>query len=29
MKEWFTGTGERYSFLEILEVIKNHNNNNG
>ena len=29
MKNWFTGTGERYSFEEVLEIIENHNNNNG
>ncbi|HBY70380.1 MAG TPA: hypothetical protein DEG69_23030, partial [Flavobacteriaceae bacterium] len=29
MKNWFTGAGERYSFEEVLEIIENHNNNNG
>lgn len=29
MKDWFTGTGERYSFEEIVKVIEDHNNDNG
>jgi uncharacterized protein len=29
MKEWFTGTGERYSFEEVVEIIEKHNSDNG
>lgn len=29
MKDWFAGTGERFSFEEILEIIEDHNNKNG
>ena len=29
MKDWFTGTGEKYSFEEILKIIEDHNNDNG
>jgi predicted RNase H-related nuclease YkuK (DUF458 family) len=29
MKDWFTGTGERISFEEIIDVIIQHNDNQG
>lgn len=29
MKEWFTGSGERISFEEIIDVISEHNNAHG
>jgi predicted RNase H-related nuclease YkuK (DUF458 family) len=29
MKDWFTGTGEKYSFDEIVNIIEDHNNKNG